>query len=168
MIRKLLEAVFRHKLLLLLPAVLIPAIVTPIAIRLTPPVYETGVSVWVDRPAYLDLKDTSTPWTSPVETQTSRLNDLLHTRAFLDDVAQRTSLAPLVGNPAGEQALSDLVTHGVTVGSGATTATAAAPVNASEHLLVVRVQASSAQISYELAKAIVDAYQEKTAADQAD
>ena len=32
---------FRHKLLLILPAVLIPAIVTPIAIKLTPPVYET-------------------------------------------------------------------------------------------------------------------------------
>ncbi len=169
MIRKILEAMFRHKLLILLPALIIPAIVTPIAIRLTPPVYETGVSVWIDRPAYLNVKDTSTPWISPVETQASRLNDLLHTRAFLNDVAQRTSLAPLTQTAAGEQALTDLVTRGVTIGSGAVTPGAApTPANASEHLLVVRVQAPSAQVSYELAKAIVDAYQEKTAADQAD
>ncbi len=167
MIRKLLEAFFRHKFLLILPAILIPAIVTPIAIKLTPPVYETGVSVWIDRPAYLNLKDNSEPWTSPVETQSSRLNDLLHTRAFLNDVAQRTSLASLTQTPAGEQALSDLVTRGVTVGSGGGTA-GAAPANASQHLLVVKAQAPTAQVSYEMAKAIVDAYQEKTAADQAD
>jgi uncharacterized protein involved in exopolysaccharide biosynthesis len=164
-IRKVLEAVFQHKLLLILPAILIPAIVTPVAIRLTPPVYETSVSIWIDRPAYLNLKDTSNPWNSPVETQSSRLNDLLHTRAFVDDVAQRTSLAPLAGTPSGEQALGDLVARGVTVGGPAA---AGGATTASQHLLVVHVQAPSAQVSYEMAGAIVDAYQEKTAADQAD
>ena len=57
MIRKIFEALFRHKFLLLLPPILIPAIVTPIAFLTTPPVYETSVGVWVDRPAYLEYKD---------------------------------------------------------------------------------------------------------------
>lgn len=167
MIRKILEAFFQHKLLLLLPPFLIPAIVTPIAVLSTPPAYETAVSVWIDRPAYLDTKDGSSPWVSAVQNQSGRLGELLRTRAFLTDVAQRTSLAPLVSTAAGQQRIYDLVSRSVTIGGAA--GTGAAAVNSgSEHLLVIRVTAATAQLSYELCKAIVDAYQEKSAADQAD
>ncbi len=164
MIRKILEAFFRHKLLLLLPPILIPAIVTPIAVMAFPPQYESAVSIWIDRPSYLDLKDTSNPFTSPVATQSSRLSDLLHTRAFVDDVASRTSLAPLVGTPAGEQRIADLISKGVTIGATAADAHAAA----SDHLLVLRVQAANPQLAYELCTAIVEAFQDKNAADQSD
>jgi hypothetical protein len=106
----------------------------------------------------LSYKDGTNQWTSPVVSQSNRLAELLRTRAFVDDVAQRTSLAPLTSTTAGENRVMDLVTRGVTLsGSGA-----------SEHLLIIRVQAPTAQVSFELAKAIVDAYQEKTAADQSD
>jgi capsular polysaccharide biosynthesis protein len=165
MIRKLLEAFFQHKLLLLLPAVLIPGIVTPIALAITPPAYETTVSVWIDRPAYLNYKDGTNQWISAVQNQSGRLTELLRTRAFVNDVAQRTSLAPLVNSAAGQTRINDLITRGVTIGNVAGGVATAA---ASEHLLVIRVQAATAQLSYELCKSIVDAYQEKTAADQAD
>ncbi|HEX8969715.1 MAG TPA: hypothetical protein VF937_17665 [Chloroflexota bacterium] len=163
MIRKILEAFFRHKLLVLVPPILIPVIVTPFAYLAFPPLYDTWVSVWVDHPAYLNYKDTSNPFNTPVQTQAGRLNELLRTRAFADDVIGRTSLAPLVGTPAGEARISDLINKSVIIG-GPTDARAA---NA-EHLLVVHVQASTAQVSYELAKALVDAYQDKTTADQSD
>ncbi len=164
MIRKILEAFFRHKLLVLLPPILIPAIVTPIAVMAFPPQYDSAVSIWIDIPSYLDIKDASNPFVSPVQTQSSRLSDLLHTRAFVDDVASRTSLAPLVGSPAGEQRIADLITKGVIIG-----ATAADPhATASDHLLVLHVQASDPQLAYELCNAIVDAFQDKNTADQSD
>ncbi|MBV9601241.1 MAG: hypothetical protein JOZ87_30890 [Chloroflexi bacterium] len=164
MIRKVLEAFFRHKLLVLLPPFLIPAIVTPIAIMVFPPQYASATSIWVDRPSYLDYKDTAGPFTSPVQTQSSRLADLLHTRAFVDDVASRTSLASLVGSPAGEQRIADLITKGVTIG-----ATAADPhAVASDHLVVLTVQASNGPLAEELCQAIIDAFQDKNTADQSD
>ncbi|MGI9146806.1 MAG: hypothetical protein ACR2IK_09705 [Chloroflexota bacterium] len=164
MIRKLLETFFKHKLLLLLPAVLIPAIVSPLAVMANPPVYETSVSVWIDRPAYLTTKDTATPWVTEVQTQTGRLSELLRTRAFVADVASRTSLAAANNSVAGQARLSALIAQGVTIGS----APGGTGPNTSEHLLVIKVAAPTAQLSYELCKSIVDAYQEKTAADQSD
>jgi uncharacterized protein involved in exopolysaccharide biosynthesis len=163
MIRKILEACFRHKLLVVLPPILIPVIVTPIALMLLPAQFDSSASIWVDRPSYLDFKDTSNPYQSPVQTQSSRLSDLLHTRAFVDDVASRTSLAPLVGSVSGEERISELISRGVTIG-----ATSDAHAAASDHLLVLHVQASSAQLAYELCTAIVNAYQDKNTADLSD
>jgi len=167
-ITKIIEAFFRHKLLLLLPPILIPAIVTPLAIMANPPVYETSVGVWVGRPAYLTYKDDNTSaWVTGVQSQSGKLAELLRTRAFIDDVAKRTSLAPLAGSPAGESRLGDLIARSVVIGAS-TAGPGTAGAAASEHLLVIRVQSGTAQVAYELCKAIVDAYQEKTAADQAD
>jgi uncharacterized protein involved in exopolysaccharide biosynthesis len=168
-IRKVLEAFFRHKLMLLLPPFLIPGIVTPLAVLANPPVFETAVSVWVDHPAYLNYKDdTTNAWVTGVQTQASRLGELLRTRAFVTSVAGRTSLAPLVGSPIGEARLNDLIARGVTVGAPAPTTGPVTAALTGDHLLVIRVQASTAQLSYELCKAIVDVYQEKTEADQSD
>lgn len=158
MIKRLLEAFFRHKLLLLMPPILIPLIVTPIAVASTPTVYDTPVGVWVDRAAYLNYKDGLNPWSSPATQQAARISELLRTRAFVMDVAQRTpTLAPLVGNPAGEARITELVGKSVALASGG-----------GDHLLLIHVQASTAKLSYELCKALLDAYQEKSAADQAD
>ncbi len=158
MIRRLLEALFRHKLLLILPPLIIPGIVTPIAFLYTPPVYETAVGVWVDHPATLDYKDGFNPYITPANNQAARLGELLRTRAFLLDVAQRTTtLAPLVGTPSGETRIAETIQRSVAIGA-----------NGGDHLLVVRVQASTPRSSYELCKALIDAYQEKSAADNAD
>jgi uncharacterized protein involved in exopolysaccharide biosynthesis len=157
MIRKLLEALFRHKLLLLLPPIIIPGIVTPVAFLTTPPVFESAVGVWVDRPAYLNYKDGLNQWAAPAVAQSTRLSELLRTRAFLVDVARRTtSLAPLVGTTAGETRIAEAIQRSVGMAASG------------DHLLVIRTQTSNGLLAYELCKAVVDAYQEKSAADMAD
>ncbi|MDQ6671985.1 MAG: hypothetical protein M3069_14795 [Chloroflexota bacterium] len=155
--RKLLEAFFRHKLLLLLPPILIPAIVGPVALLTNPPVYLASETIWVDRPTYLNYNDNSTPWLTPSQIQSARVSELLQTRAFQMEVAKRTtSLAPLIGSVAGEQRIQTLLTRSVVVGRGG------------DHVLLIQVQVPTAQLAYELAGAVVDAYQEKNAVDQSD
>jgi hypothetical protein len=157
MIRKLLEAFFRHKLLVLLPPILIPAIVGPVAFLTSPAVFNATVGVWVDRVTYLNYNDpNATPWITPAVTQSNRLNELLLTHSFQMDVAKRTSLAPLVGTTAGETRIQTLLARSVSVG------------RVGDHVLAVQIAAPTAQLAFELAGALVDAYQEKTAADQAD
>src|SRR5439155_11579808 len=101
----------------MLPPVLIPAIVTLIAVQSNPPAYETVASIWIDHPAYLNVKSDTNGWMSPLQSQSNRLNELLRTRAFVNDVAQRTSLAPLVNSAAGQTRIADLIARGVTIGS---------------------------------------------------
>ena len=110
MIGKILETIFQHKLLLLLPAVLIPLIVAPIALVTAPVFYEAYVGVWVDRPTYLntDASDWNN-YLSPAQNQSNRLGELLRTRQFLVDVVGRTSLSTVVGNERGEQRVRDML-----------------------------------------------------------
>jgi uncharacterized protein involved in exopolysaccharide biosynthesis len=156
MTRKLSEAFFRHKLLLLLPLILIPGIVTPVAVLATPVTYDTAVAVWVDHPTYLDYNDGTSPYITPAQNQANRLTELLHTRTFQGDVAKRTSMASLVGSPTGDARISDLFSRAVTVG------------RSGDHVLTVQVQGPTPQLAFDLSNAIIDAYQEKTAADLAD
>lgn len=152
MIRKLLEAFFRHKWLVLLPPFLIPIVVTPIAFVTTPVAYESIVGVWVDNPTYLDVKSSQSFYTSAAQTQANQLTELLHTRNFMLDVVGRTSLAPLVGTPAGEARVADLIDKGVTVSSASSTST---------HLLTIRSHFTTPQLAYQVAQAIVDAYSDR-------
>jgi len=156
MIRKLLEAFFRHKLLLLLPPILITGIATPIAVASVPVSYDASIGVWVDRPAYFSITDPSTAYLSPAQLQANRLVELLRTRGFPLEVAKRTSLAPLLGSAIGEARIESLFGSGVSVGK------------VGDHVLVVSATATTAQIAYELCTAVVDAYQEKVTSDAAD
>ena len=56
MIRRVLEAFFRHKLLLLLPPLLIPAVVTPVVVATAPTVYGGQIKCWGSRhdASYID------------------------------------------------------------------------------------------------------------------
>jgi hypothetical protein len=156
MIRRILEAFFRHKFLLLLPPLLIPAVVTPVVVATAPTVYDSYVAVWVDHPAYLNYQDGSSPWVTPAQVQVNRMAELLHTRPFEMDVARRTSLAPLIGNAGGEARIDDLLSRTISLQ------------RPGDHIVVVAVSAPTAQLSYEIATGLVDAYQEKVQADQAD
>src|SRR5688500_14947552 len=102
MIERLLETFFRHKLLLLLPPILIPLIVGQIAVMTTPITYDTWAGVWVDRPTYLTYNDEWNRYVSPASNQSNRLLELLRTRAFVLDVARRTPFARLLGTQSGE------------------------------------------------------------------
>jgi uncharacterized protein involved in exopolysaccharide biosynthesis len=156
MIRRVLEALFRHKLLLVLPPILIPLVVTPIVVLTAPTVYDSYVTIWVDHPTYLNYQDGTNPWITPAMAQTNRLSELLHTRPFEMDVARRTSLAPLIGSDVGEARIDDLLTHTISL------------LRPGDHIVMVAISAPTAQLSYEIATALVDAYQEKVQADTAD
>ena len=156
MIRKLLEALFRHKLLLLLPPLLVPGIVTPIVLATAPFTFDSYTTIWVDHPAYLNYQDGTNPWITPAQVQTDRMSEMLATRPFELDIAKRTSLAPLIGNPAGEARIDELLKSTISL------------VRPGEHLIVVGIMAPNAQLSLELNNALVAAYQEKVQADLAD
>ena len=156
MIAKIMEAFFRHKLLLLLPPFLIPLIVGPIALRWAPVYYETWTGIWVDRPSYLSRDDDLDRWTPPAQIQTSRLHELFRTRSFMMDVARRTSLAPLIGSTEGERKINEIVFRSFTV------------LPSTRSLFTIRVRAETPELSFTLVSAIVEAYREREAQDRAE
>jgi uncharacterized protein involved in exopolysaccharide biosynthesis len=153
--RKLLEAFFRHKLLILLPTVLVPMVVTPIVIMSTPAYYESVSGVWVQNPTYLDVKGTPA-FTSAAVSQSNQISELLHTRAFMIDVVNRTSLAPLLQTRSGEARVQDLIDKGVMVTA----------VAGGTHLITIRTRFSTAQVAVQVAQAIIDAYKQRMSDDQ--
>ncbi len=156
MISRILEAIFRHPFLVLLPPMLIPLIVGPIALALTPPYYESWAGIWVDRPTYLTYNDGWNQYITPAQNQLGRLDELLRTRAFLVDVAKRTALAPLVGSQRGEQQIQKIISRGL-----------AANVSGG-NLLVIRFRSPNAQLSQQVLSAVIDAFKDKTATDRVD
>jgi uncharacterized protein involved in exopolysaccharide biosynthesis len=93
MIEKVLEAFFRHALLIVLPAILIPMVVVAWVFS-TPPQYEAAAGIWVERPAYLSYSgDELTRYLPPATVQRNRLTELMRTRSFIADVVADTPLA---------------------------------------------------------------------------
>lgn len=157
MIGRVVETIFRHKLLLLLPALIIPLIVGPIALATAPVFYEAYVGVWVDRPAYLSSNGSDwNGYLTPSQNQSTKLSELLRTRAFLVDVVGRTPLAPYIGNEAGEQRLRDMLAADFSM------------FPSSSHLLVLRYRAQTPLLAYQMINALVDAFKEKMATDRVD
>jgi uncharacterized protein involved in exopolysaccharide biosynthesis len=151
---RLLETFFRHKLVLLLPPLLIPLLVTPPALLTAPIIYETYAGIWVDRPTYLSYNDGWNRYITPAQNQSSRLSELLRTRSFLDEVAKRTSLAPLVGSPRGEERIQEIIGNGLTIYPSGT------------NLLVLRFHADTSQLAFQLLNAILEAFRDNSANDR--
>jgi hypothetical protein len=152
---KILEALFRHKLLLLLPPLLIPLIVGPIALMSAPVYYESWAGVWVDRPQYLAY--TQAGWSAyltPAQNQANALNEQLRTRTFMMDIAKRTQLASLVGNQRGEDRVQKIFADGLSITPNG------------DHLLVLHFRADTAKLSYDLLNATIDAFKENAATDR--
>jgi uncharacterized protein involved in exopolysaccharide biosynthesis len=155
MIEKLLETFFRHKLLILLPPVIIVVIVAPIALLTTPSYYETSAGIWVDRPTWLNVQvDETTRYLTPNAAQAVQLNELLRTRAFLIDVANRTALAPLTTSAFGQERAAQIISTSVGVAS---------PGN---HLLVIGSRSSSPELAYQLVNAVFEAFRDKATSDR--
>jgi uncharacterized protein involved in exopolysaccharide biosynthesis len=151
MITKFLEAFFRHKLLVLLPPILIPLIVGPLALMTAPIYYESFAGVWVDKPTYLNYNDNFSIYSSASSQQANKLSEVLRTRSFMVDVAKRTSLAPLVGNPKGEDRIATILGQGFTM------------IPNGDHLLVLHFRADNPRLAYDSLNAIMDAFKENTA-----
>ena len=74
MTTKILEAFFRHKLLILLPPLLIPLLVGPIALLQAPVYYEAWTGIWVDRPQYLAYSQAGwNAYATPAQNQANAL-----------------------------------------------------------------------------------------------
>lgn len=92
MIEKLLEAFFRHAVLILLPIVVIPLDVAA-AMLSTPPQYEAQAGMWVEQATYLSYStDDINRYLPPALNQRSRLAELMQTRSFLSEVAEKAGL----------------------------------------------------------------------------
>ncbi len=155
MTTKILEAFFRHKLLLLLPPILIPLILGPIALMSAPVYYEAWAGVWVDRPQYLAY--TQAGWNAyltPAQNQANALNEQLRTRNFMTDIAKRTQLAALVGNARGEDRIQKIFADGLTISPSG------------DHLLVIHFRAETPKLAYDLLNSTIDAFKENASTDR--
>lgn len=144
MIEKLLEAFFRHWLLILLPVVAIPLDVTAWAFSI-PPQYEAQVGIWVERPTYLSYSgDELTRYLPPATVQRNRLDELMRTRSFIRDVVTGTKLAVYLNG--GEGALDQIFARdfdGFTNG---------------DHLMVIRFRAEVRDAALEIVESTVDQF----------
>jgi uncharacterized protein involved in exopolysaccharide biosynthesis len=148
-ITRFVETFFRHKLLILLPVFVTPLVVMPFAFMLVKPYYETTAGIWTERAAYVPITDESSRYVSPAQYQQARLNELLQTRAFLDDIGRRTSLAPLLATDQGRE---DVVVY---------LQRAIYPLATGNKLLGIRVRADDPDLAMEIINATLAAFRER-------
>jgi uncharacterized protein involved in exopolysaccharide biosynthesis len=146
--QKVLETFFRHKLLLLLPPVLITAIVAPLSILTAPMYYESWTGIWVDKPTYLSYSNDWNQWLTPAQNQAGALTEMLRTQSFLTDVAKRTSLAALTNTQRGLDRAQATITDGLTVYPTGT------------HLVVLRFRATTPQLAYQVLNGVVESFRD--------
>lgn len=149
MIARFLETFFRYKLLILLPAIITPLIVVPFAYVLVRPYYETTAGLWVERPSYVPTQDDWNRYVTPAQNQQQKLNELMQTRTFSEDIARRTSLAPLLQTPEGRDDVHDYLQKVIY------------PLPTGSKLLSIRVRAEDPNLSMEIIQATVAAFRER-------
>jgi uncharacterized protein involved in exopolysaccharide biosynthesis len=154
MIEKLIEALFRHALLIVLPAVVIPLDVAA-AVLSTPPQYEAQAGMWVEQATYLSYStDDLNRYLPPSQNQRNRLVELLQTRSFLADVASTTTLAPIANAPNGDEFLREIFARDFDVTASG------------DHLLVLRFRAEDRSLSVAVLDALVTAFKGRASADR--
>ena len=155
MIARLLEAFFRHKLLILMPIIVTPLLVLPAAFLLVRPFFESTAGVWVERPAYIPAAEDWNRYVTPAQNQHGKLTEMLRTRAFIEDIARRTTLAPLLATNEGRDELAEYLQRSISA-----TATGS-------KLLTIRVRADSPDVAYELINATLNSFRDRSAVDRA-
>ncbi|MCC7371162.1 MAG: hypothetical protein IT306_22290 [Chloroflexi bacterium] len=149
MIARFLETFFRHKLLILLPAIITPLVVIPFAFVLVKPYYETWAGLWVERPAYVPTSDDWNRYVTPAQNQQQRLTELLKTRTFTEDIARKTSLAPLLDSPLGRDEVYEYLQRAIV------------PQATGNKLLSIRVRAEDPDLSMEIVNATVVTFRDR-------
>jgi hypothetical protein len=154
MIEKALEAFFRHALLIMLPAIVIPLIVVAWVFS-TPPQYEAQVGVWVERPAYLSYSgDELTRYLPPALVQLNRLSELMRTRSFTSDVVKDTPLADYLRIPGGEAMLEQIFARDLDMFTNG------------DHLLVLRFRGEQSETTLTFLNAMVEQFKDRASADR--
>lgn len=154
MIEKVLEAFFRHALLIVLPILVIPLVVVAWVFS-TPPQYESQAGVWVERPAYLNYSgEELTRYLPPAKVQLDRLTELMRTRSFTTDVVRETPLAEYLRVPGGEVAIDQLFARDLDLYTNG------------DHLLVIRFRAEDRELALTLINAIVERFRDRASEDR--
>jgi capsular polysaccharide biosynthesis protein len=150
-IARFLETFFRFKFLIVLPAIITPLIVIPFALLLVKPYYETTAGLWVERPVYVPTTEDWNRYVTPAQNQQQRLTELLKTRSFVEDIARRSGLGPLLDTPDGRDDVFEYIGKVITT----------TPVGSK--LLQIQVRADDPDISMAIIQASVAALRDRNA-----
>lgn len=154
MIEKALEAFFRHAVLIILPAVVIPLVVVAWVFA-TPPQYEAQAGIWVERPSYLSFSgDELTRYMPPATVQRNRLVELMRTRSFMTDIVASTPLADLLTMPGGEVEVDQAFARDFEVNQNG------------DHLLVIRFRSVDRDTALAVVNAVVDQFRARATEDR--
>ena len=154
MIERLLEAFFRHAVLIVLPVILIPLVVTA-AVLATPPQYEASAGVWVERATYLTYStDDLGRYLTPAQNQRSRLIELMQTRSFLGAIARKTPLNATLIASNGDEEVAQVFARDFDV------------LAVGDHLLVLHFRSVDRTAAGEVLNAVVDEFKTRAAADR--
>jgi len=154
MIEKMVEAFFRHWLLLVVAIVVIPVDVTAWVFA-TPAQYEAQTGVWVDRPTYLNFSaDELTRYLPPATVQRNHLLELMQTRTFISDVIAATALKPLLTDPSGAAATDQIFARDFDV------------VQTGDHLLVLQFRAEQQAVAVQVVNSVVNQFRKRVAEDR--
>jgi capsular polysaccharide biosynthesis protein len=139
------EVLFKHKLLILLPALIIVPLSIALALRPRPAEWQAFSTVWVDqyKPLYQDER---LGWT-PANNQAQLLNNFIHTRTFAVQVLSNTSLAPMLEDPATEADAVHLFWR------------SASAWPTSNSFVTILVAMHDPDLAYETLQSLVDVYQ---------
>ena len=153
MIEKILEAFFRHWLLILLPLLVIPLDVTAWVFS-TPPQYEAQAGVWVERPTYLSYSgDELTRYMPPASVQRNQLLELMRTRSFLTAVVKGSPLEPLL-DPDSTADIDAIFNRDFEA------------IQNGDHLLVIRFRAEEAATALGAVNAVVEEFRKRASEDR--
>lgn len=151
MIARFLETFFRYKFLIVLPAIITPLIVIPFALLLVKPYYQTTAGLWVERPAYVATTEDWNRYVTPAQNQQQRLTELLKTRSFVEDIAKRSGLGPLLATPEGRDDVYEYIGKAITT----------TPIG--NKLLQIQVRADDPDISMAIIESSVAAFRDRNA-----
>ena len=154
MIERVLEAFFRHWVLVLLPLFAVPLDVTAWVFS-TPPQYEAQAGVWVERATYLSSSsDELTRYLPPASVQRGRLMELLQTRSFVNSVVKGTPLSPLAATAEGSAEIDQIFARDFDVAQNG------------DHFLVVHFRAVDSATALSVVNSVVEAFRTRLSDDR--
>ena len=140
------EIIFKHKLLILLPILIIMPLMILETLQPKPKQWRVYSTIWVDQ--YAPLYQNNQLGATPAMNQAQLLNDFIHTRSFAHAVLSQTSMAPLVQNPETENGADLAFWRSVQVASTST------------YFLSIVVTMPDQTLAYKTAQAIITQYQD--------
>jgi capsular polysaccharide biosynthesis protein len=144
--QRVVDILFRYKLVILLPLLVIVPLATMVALRPKPAKWQSFAVIWVDqyRPLYQDDRLSYTPANS----QAQLLNDFVHTHGFALNVAKATTLQSQIHDPESENRAVTQIWQAVTAWPE------------SNDFVTVQVTMPTAELAYETARAVVAQFQD--------